>query len=397
MLSPKESLGDMSDSSKSSGQDFFSEDSANSPEMQLDSPALIEPPQKKKPGRKPNPASPALRKAQNRAAQRAFRERKDRHLKELEECVKELRDGQHKVQNELRRENQKLRYLIQILKNDNVQLRNLVSGLNNPLVDTVPCEVMPSTDKNMNSNIFAPSANTSNINSVMITPVTLSNGCLPSSNQRNSMSYPSLSYGGDVSLDLYEGSYLSGMEYSASSPCTSMISEFGLLESNEKSYYTSNVKSLDIDGEDKIQDGILEGSYLPIFPDGIALTIPPPDFGSINGGVAMNLMPAVREPKYMFKEYDPRIDRVPSERLKELMIEQQGNYDIDELWELITTKAICHGDPQDPSAWELPDEFYTRFPMLVDPALKTRERMRAAWWRLNGRIKHSEKMRSLST
>jgi hypothetical protein len=31
---------------------------------------------RKKPGRKPNPASPALRKAQNRAAQRAFRERK---------------------------------------------------------------------------------------------------------------------------------------------------------------------------------------------------------------------------------------------------------------------------------------------------------------------------------
>ncbi|KAI8388228.1 uncharacterized protein BYT42DRAFT_528026 [Radiomyces spectabilis] len=47
---------------------------------------------RKKPGRKPNPASPALRKAQNRAAQRAFRERKERHLKDLESTIKVLRE-----------------------------------------------------------------------------------------------------------------------------------------------------------------------------------------------------------------------------------------------------------------------------------------------------------------
>ncbi|KAI9277430.1 hypothetical protein BY458DRAFT_504960 [Sporodiniella umbellata] len=39
---------------------------------------------RKKPGRKPNPPSPAQRKAQNRAAQRAFRERKRREIKEAE-------------------------------------------------------------------------------------------------------------------------------------------------------------------------------------------------------------------------------------------------------------------------------------------------------------------------
>ncbi|RUS15820.1 hypothetical protein BC937DRAFT_91962 [Endogone sp. FLAS-F59071] len=46
---------------------------------------------KKKPGRKPNPASPAMRKAQNRVAQRAFRERKERHLRELEDQIKDMR------------------------------------------------------------------------------------------------------------------------------------------------------------------------------------------------------------------------------------------------------------------------------------------------------------------
>src|ERR1700726_4071280 len=46
---------------------------------------------RRKPGRKPMPTSAAARKAQNREAQRAFRERKERHLKDLEDTVKKLR------------------------------------------------------------------------------------------------------------------------------------------------------------------------------------------------------------------------------------------------------------------------------------------------------------------
>ncbi|KAJ5784137.1 transcriptional regulator family: bZIP [Penicillium psychrosexuale] len=45
----------------------------------------------KKPGRKPLTSEPTTkRKAQNRAAQRAFRERKEKHLKDLEESVEKL-------------------------------------------------------------------------------------------------------------------------------------------------------------------------------------------------------------------------------------------------------------------------------------------------------------------
>src|SRR6266498_4578033 len=58
--------------------------------------------QRKKPGRKPNPASPALRKAQNRAAQRAFRERKERHLRDLENTIKTLRENQYDSDNKYR-------------------------------------------------------------------------------------------------------------------------------------------------------------------------------------------------------------------------------------------------------------------------------------------------------
>ncbi|KAI8380855.1 hypothetical protein BD560DRAFT_347235 [Blakeslea trispora] len=56
---------------------------------------------RKKPGRKPNPASPALRKAQNRAAQRAFRERKEKHLKDLENTIKQLREQRSHAMKEL--------------------------------------------------------------------------------------------------------------------------------------------------------------------------------------------------------------------------------------------------------------------------------------------------------
>ncbi|KAI9273096.1 hypothetical protein BDA99DRAFT_500029 [Phascolomyces articulosus] len=56
---------------------------------------------RKKPGRKPNPASPALRKAQNRAAQRAFRERKERHLRDLETTIRTLRDQRQQTIKEL--------------------------------------------------------------------------------------------------------------------------------------------------------------------------------------------------------------------------------------------------------------------------------------------------------
>lgn len=48
-------------------------------------------PAPKKPGRKPKTTEPeSKRKAQNRAAQRAFRERKEKHLKELEDKISQL-------------------------------------------------------------------------------------------------------------------------------------------------------------------------------------------------------------------------------------------------------------------------------------------------------------------
>ena len=74
---------------------------------------------RKKPGRKPNPPSPAQRKAQNRAAQRAFRERKRREMQEAELNVKRSmyqRDQAIQEANMLRQRNQELIYENNYLK-----------------------------------------------------------------------------------------------------------------------------------------------------------------------------------------------------------------------------------------------------------------------------------------
>ncbi|KAJ2000757.1 DNA-binding transcription factor yap1, partial [Coemansia thaxteri] len=75
----------------------------------------------KKPGRKPIMTEAGTKRtAQNRAAQRAFRERKQQYLKGLEDKVKELTEQQERTE----RENQQLKQFVDKLKEENVTLRN---------------------------------------------------------------------------------------------------------------------------------------------------------------------------------------------------------------------------------------------------------------------------------
>ncbi|KAB2569730.1 hypothetical protein DBV05_g11596 [Lasiodiplodia theobromae] len=59
------------------------------------------------------------RKAQNRAAQRAFRERKERHVRELEEKLRALESSTHSLQSD----NERLKLLLQRAKTENEILR----------------------------------------------------------------------------------------------------------------------------------------------------------------------------------------------------------------------------------------------------------------------------------
>jgi hypothetical protein len=72
--------------------------------------------------------------------------------------------------------------------------------------------------------------------------------------------------------------------------------------------------------------------------------------------------------------HDTRIDLIPCPKLRAQMILHQHKYDIDEVFQLLIDKAICHGSPLHPSDWELPDEFFERFGFLIGIDLENQRR-----------------------
>ncbi|KKZ63319.1 hypothetical protein EMCG_02320 [[Emmonsia] crescens] len=81
----------------------------------------------KKPGRKPLTSEPTTkRKAQNRAAQRAFRERKEKHLKDLETKVDEM----EKISKSTTNENKLLRAQVERLQVELKEYRKRLSWVN---------------------------------------------------------------------------------------------------------------------------------------------------------------------------------------------------------------------------------------------------------------------------
>lgn len=92
----------------------------------------------KKPGRKPLTSEPSSkRKAQNRAAQRAFRERKERHLKDLETKVEEL----EKASEAANHENSRLRAQVDRMTSELNQYKSRVTLMTNP--KAIPREKVP--------------------------------------------------------------------------------------------------------------------------------------------------------------------------------------------------------------------------------------------------------------
>ncbi|KAJ1922339.1 DNA-binding transcription factor yap1 [Mycoemilia scoparia] len=104
----------------------------------------------KKPGRKPlTTEATSKRTAQNRAAQRAFRERRQKYITELEEQVKAISDQQELTN----RENKQLRALIQKLQHENSKLRNgkFTYSVDSASDTNVFSEILSNIDKYNNS------------------------------------------------------------------------------------------------------------------------------------------------------------------------------------------------------------------------------------------------------
>ncbi|CAG8472061.1 1227_t:CDS:10 [Diversispora eburnea] len=113
-------------------------------------------PLKKKPGRKPlNNTPSSKRKAQNRAAQRAFRERKERYVKELETKITELESLSAKSA----QENQQLKTLVEQLQTENFILKQTSFSFEFPLTKTEKSTTL--VDKNITDLMSSSSSSSS--------------------------------------------------------------------------------------------------------------------------------------------------------------------------------------------------------------------------------------------
>ncbi|KAF9332630.1 hypothetical protein BGZ91_011627 [Linnemannia elongata] len=72
--------------------------------------------------------------------------------------------------------------------------------------------------------------------------------------------------------------------------------------------------------------------------------------------------------------HDARIDLIPCPKLRAQMILHQHKYNMDEVFQLLVDKAICHGSPLNPRDWELPEEFFERFGFLIGVDLENQRR-----------------------
>jgi AP-1-like factor len=125
-------IGDVPGSARSESTEGDSNDKRSHPDDEDDEDSPGNDPKRressdripKKPGRKPLTSEPtSKRKAQNRAAQRAFRERKERHLKDLETKVEEL----EKASEATNHENTKLRTQVERMTTELKQYKQKIS------------------------------------------------------------------------------------------------------------------------------------------------------------------------------------------------------------------------------------------------------------------------------
>ncbi|KAI8339705.1 hypothetical protein BC941DRAFT_468974 [Chlamydoabsidia padenii] len=376
---------------------------------------------RKKPGRKPNPASPALRKAQNRAAQRAFRERKERHMRELEVAIKQIRTQRDK----LFLENEQLKQDAEIIKSENWYLKgivltlqlvcyqhNLVIPQHSPFVSEQALSLMAqSTPEPISAYLRL------NANSKLPTPTQLS-GYRHSIKQRDRY--------------LSSGTYtvtkddVSQQQFPPSQSITHPFERYRqhhdtcLPSDNDHLHNTSSPRSQSSApntpshkhtrvSSERDEDGNLPMPTLsPVERprlDGhsITPTIPQaPSVEPITSNLAaiqtlrlrlrlqsacarMDSIPFSIQPSILQLTipHDPRIDLIPTPHMRDRMILFREQFDLDDCFNCILHGAVFHGDDPGVAAnWQLPKAFFEKYWFLtIDYTLR---RTTNRWRRLQG-------------
>ncbi|KAI8595024.1 hypothetical protein EDD21DRAFT_296354, partial [Dissophora ornata] len=344
---------------------------------------------RKKPGRKPNPASPAVRKEQNRAAQRAFRDRKERHLQQLENMIKELKDTHHHANVRSQRESQQLKGIIESLQSENYYLREVVFSFesalgktgNAGLLQDVKAELYRRHYENHATRKLSFSIPQQHPSPSMSaeSPVSVSASIPAPTSMPAPMPGPTALF---AQTNLQSTGSNTGTS-KMSSPQNMDSSLFGNLNdqssfSPNQNMFTFTANSMDsafpnqtpsfLDSDDIDSNEFSMATPNLSFDDGLKHDAIPSYRLQSELRVLASAPPATDpsiDPKVYASPHDSRIDLIPCPKLRAKMIIHQHEYDIEELCQLLLEGAICHGHPLDPHNWELPRVFFDRYGYLM--------------------------------
>ncbi|KAI9483792.1 MAG: hypothetical protein EXX96DRAFT_559699 [Benjaminiella poitrasii] len=295
---------------------------------------------RKKPGRKPNPTSPALRKAQNRAAQRAFRERKESHLRDLETTIRQLREQRSATTRELKT----VKKSLEATNAENWYLKGLVLTLQFVCMHhniQIPAHSPYLTDDYLQHiGLENPHATEAYINAY-----TKNNRCL---NEPIAAAAAT-----DEAMPIQQ-------------------QQQGKEQENHKimSLPSSDMPSQSATtSQDAIEHLRLELKLQKTLSD-----------ASINDRAVARLKPTALQ--LAIPDHDPRIDLIPTPHMRDRMIIFRDQMNYNRCFELLLNGCVFHGgDPTESESWELPAEFFSEFWYLT---LKYDVGQTNKWRRLKG-------------
>ncbi|KAI7904172.1 uncharacterized protein BX663DRAFT_333705 [Cokeromyces recurvatus] len=318
---------------------------------------------RKKPGRKPNPTSPALRKAQNRAAQRAFRERKERHIRELELTIRQLRDQRVSLTRELKSvkksleiyniENWYLKGLVLTLQficmHHNIQIPEHMPYLRTEALHKIGVESPHAIEAYINTY----TKNDTNLKSTN----TNTNTTTTTNTNANTNTTTTTTTEAETKTDIEAATTKPSVIHQDNNNTTILASE-------------SNIKQvLPVSSQEAIQYIRLHMSTQAALPH-----------TSIHDHGLSHLNPTTLQ--LAIPDHDPRIDFIPAPHMRDRMILFRNQIDYDRCFNMLINGAVYHGgDPTKAESWELPTEFFNEFWYLT---LDYDIRKTNKWRRLKG-------------
>ncbi|KAG0191266.1 hypothetical protein DFQ28_000661 [Apophysomyces sp. BC1034] len=318
---------------------------------------------RKKPGRKPNPAPPALRREQNRAAQRAFRERREheeKHIRELENTIRTLREQRNRAIKELGQQKK---------ANDATKVKNwYLTGLvltfhfiymynNIPIPAHTPYLSKENQDEIAKVSPCAIKT--------YLDVVRRNNASLDSAVADDFFDDPeeSLSSREQIPAQPCGNPNLSFVGTKSKEPMASelnrQITEFpnsgGPEKYEEKEKDEDEVGEVWEEGEGGIKPTLSGRSHIQL----IRLCLRLPTFLNVIDNPQIALQPTLLQ---LTTRHDPRIDLVIIKYLRDRMIIFSDLVDYDELFELLLNKAFHKGgDPTVHRSFHIPIEYYQKF------------------------------------